>query len=216
MEGKRRSKGLEAREVVESRSPQSFLMAFNFLPANYALSDQVLASLREVSSLDEATVLELCAVCLNALKQASLQSTSLQVKKVSETQVAAMLLFFKLATRKLTTSSALNTDLRNLGFSERITAKVLSLWEEEKRKVWVTAISRNLASSQLVDMEWKFGVTARSWQRSDGGDCFIHLKLVLLDLERRENTVFMELTLKEFYQLYGELERVKSILDLRL
>lgn len=191
-------------------------MAFNFLPANYALSDQVLASLREVSSLDEATVLELCAVCLNALKQASLQSTSLQVKKVSETQVAAMLLFFKLATRKLTTSSALNTDLRNLGFSERITTKVLSLWEEEKRKVWVTAISRNLASSQLVDMEWKFGVTARSWQRSDGGDCFIHLKLVLLDLERRENTVFMELTLKEFYQLYGELERVKSILDLRL
>jgi hypothetical protein len=59
-------------------------------------------------------------------------------------------------------------------------------------------------------------VTARSWQRSDGGDCFIDLKLVVLDLERREKTVFMELTLKEFYQLYGELERVKSILDLHL
>lgn len=191
-------------------------MAFNFLPVNYALTDQVLASLREVSALDETTILSLCTVCLQALEQATPQSTDLKVKKATESQVAATLLFFKLATRKLTTSAALGTDLRNLGFSDSLIGKVLALWEGEKRKVWVSAISRNLASSQLVDMEWKFGVTARSWQRSDGGDCFIDLKLVVLDLERREKTVFMELTLKEFYQLYGELERVKSILDLHL
>jgi len=191
-------------------------MAFNFLPTNYALTDQVLESLREVSVLDEGTALDLCRVCLQALEQATPQTVDLKVRKATEAQVAAMLLFFKLATRKLTTSAALGTDLRNLGFSEALTGKILALWEGEKRKVWVSAISKNLAASQLVDMEWKFGVTARSWQRSDGGDCFIHLKLVVLDLERKEKTVFMELTLKEFYQLYGELERVKSILDLRL
>lgn len=191
-------------------------MAFNFLPANYTLADQLLTALRQVSELDDGTILEVCKACLQSLETSSPQAPDIKSKKLTESHVSAVLMLFKLATRKLTPTSALATDLRNLGFSEATTNKVVNLWEEEKRKVWVSAISKNLAASQLVDMEWKFGVTARSWLRSDGGDCFIHLKLVLLDVERKEKTVFMELTLKEFYQLYGELERVKSILDLRL
>ena len=52
----------------------------------------------------------------------------------------------------------------------------------------------------LVDMEWKFGVTAASSDMKVVGNSFLQLKLVV-DKGGKKEDVYMELTLPQFYSI---------------
>ncbi|XP_077862236.1 COMM domain-containing protein 7-like [Saccoglossus kowalevskii] len=66
--------------------------------------------------------------------------------------------------------------------------------------------------NQLVDMEWKFGVTAANSEINKVGNTFLQLKLVVNKGNRTEN-VYMELTLPQFYSFLHEMEKAKSSLE---
>ena len=84
-------------------------------------------------------------------------------------------------------------------------------------KTNIVALSRSVVGqtfmvNQLVDMEWKFGVTAASSDLKVVGQTFLQLKLVV-DRGGRHEDVFMEMTLPQFYAFLHEMERAKSTLE---
>jgi len=66
-------------------------------------------------------------------------------------------------------------------------------------------VDQTLAANQLVDMEWKFGVTAASSELNAVGRCFLQLKLVIDRGDKKED-VLMELTLPQFYQFLQQMQ----------
>ena len=87
----------------------------------------------------------------------------------------------------------------------------------ERWKANLVALSRSVVGqtfmvNQLVDMEWKFGVTAGSSDLKVVGQTFLQLKMVV-DRGGTQEDVFMELTLPQFYSFLHEMEKAKSTLE---
>ena len=68
--------------------------------------------------------------------------------------------------------------------------------------------------NQLVDMEWKFGVTASSSEMNKVGNSFLQLKLVVSKDSDSTEDIFMEMSLSQFYTFLHEMEKAKANLDL--
>lgn len=105
-------------------------------------------------------------------------------------------------------------DLSRLGFDEAVVHRIGELWEEQKIGVCKVLISQMGSAFNLLDMEWKFGVTVGNKLVDSKGECFIQIKLVIQNAENAINDVYMELTSRQFYELYGELEKIKSIMEI--
>uniref|UniRef100_A0A673HK76 COMM domain-containing protein 7-like n=1 Tax=Sinocyclocheilus rhinocerous TaxID=307959 RepID=A0A673HK76_9TELE len=74
------------------------------------------------------------------------------------------------------------------------------------------AVGQTLMVNQLVDMEWKFGVTVGTSELQKTGNIFLQLKLVIRKGNMTEN-VYMELTLPQFYNFLHEMECAKASMD---
>ncbi|XP_053546050.1 microtubule-associated protein RP/EB family member 1 isoform X2 [Bombina bombina] len=74
------------------------------------------------------------------------------------------------------------------------------------------AVDQTPQINQLLDMEWKFGVTAASSELEKAGSIFLQMKMVIKK-DHRPETVYVELTLPQFYNFLHEMERAKSSLE---
>lgn len=66
--------------------------------------------------------------------------------------------------------------------------------------------------NQLVDLEWKFGVTSSSSEMWRVGNTFLQLKLIINKAGQHQD-VYMELTLPQFYDFLHEMEKVRNHLE---
>jgi len=103
-------------------------------------------------------------------------------------------------------------DLITLGLDEEKTTSLTDLWKDNRAAMTKGTLSQTLSVNQLVDMEWKFGVTAASSELNKVGSTFLQLKLVIDKGHATEN-VYMELTLPQFYSFLHEIEKAKSSLE---
>lgn len=71
---------------------------------------------------------------------------------------------------------------------------------------------KTLTVNKLVDMEWKFGVTASSKAVEQVGSTFLQMKFVL-DSGGELEDVVVEMSLPQFYQFLAQMERAKSCMD---
>ena len=69
------------------------------------------------------------------------------------------------------------------------------------------------AVSKITDISWRFGVTAASKELDNVGKSFLQVKLDLEE-DNKPRTVFVEMTISEFYRFLHDLENAKSDLDL--
>ena len=74
------------------------------------------------------------------------------------------------------------------------------------------ALGQTLMVNQLVDMDWKFGVTAASSEVNKVGNTFLQLKLVINKGNKTED-VFMELSLPQFYSFLHDMEKARTSLE---
>jgi hypothetical protein len=125
-----------------------------------------------------------------------------------------LLLFFKFAGKKVLSRSKLEDDLGKLGYDEAVVQRIGELWDEQKLGVCKVLISQMGSSYNLLDLEWKFGVTVGNKLVDTKGESFIQIKLVVQDPDMKINEIFMELSPNQFYELYGELEKIKSIMEI--
>ncbi|XP_064609867.1 COMM domain-containing protein 7-like [Liolophura sinensis] len=106
----------------------------------------------------------------------------------------------------------LKEDLVNLGLSEGKADYFADQWKSNLVALSRNVLGQTLMVNQLVDMEWKFGVTASSSDVDKVGNTFLQLKLVINKGNGTSN-VYMELTLPQFYSFLHEMEKAKSNLE---
>ena len=93
--------------------------------------------------------------------------------------VSSALFFFQGAIRANLTPSMVKEDLTNCGISEENANVIAGLWKAYFVSLSRAVIGSTLMVNQLVDMEWKFGVTAANSELGKSGASFLQLKLVL-------------------------------------
>uniref|UniRef100_A0A803SST0 COMM domain-containing protein n=1 Tax=Anolis carolinensis TaxID=28377 RepID=A0A803SST0_ANOCA len=98
------------------------------------------------------------------------------------------------------------------GLSEEKASFFEEQWKGNVATLSRLAVGQTLMVNQLMDMEWKFGVTAGSSELGKVGSIFLQLKLVVKKGNRME-PVYMELTLPQFYSFLHEMERMKASLE---
>jgi len=98
------------------------------------------------------------------------------------------------------------------GLSAENSSLVSEKWKSNLIALSRAVVGQTFMVNQLVDMEWKFGVTAGSSDLKVVGQTFLQLKMVI-DRSGVCEDVFMELTLPQFYSFLHEMERAKSTLE---
>lgn len=89
----------------------------------------------------------------------------------------------------------------------------MARWGARFGSLQASMVASTLQVHKLVDMEWKFGVTAATDEMETIGTTFLQLKLVISKGSSTED-VYMELTLPQFYDFLAQLEKVNSLVDL--
>lgn len=116
------------------------------------------------------------------------------------------------ALKKSLSQSQIREDLVNLGLSESKADYFAEQWKTNLGALSRSALGQTLMVNQLVDMEWKFGVTAASSELDKVGNTFLQLKLVINTGNGTTNS-YMELTLPQFYSFLHEMEKAKASLE---
>ncbi|XP_072412900.1 COMM domain-containing protein 7 isoform X1 [Chiloscyllium punctatum] len=116
------------------------------------------------------------------------------------------------ALKRNLTADHVKTDFVTLGLSEEKAGCFADQWKLNSAVLSRLAVGQTLTVNQLVDMEWKFGVTAGSSELQKVGSVFLQLKFVIKKGNKSEN-VYMELTLPQFYNFLHEMEQAKASLE---
>uniref|UniRef100_A0A493TT12 COMM domain containing 7 n=1 Tax=Anas platyrhynchos platyrhynchos TaxID=8840 RepID=A0A493TT12_ANAPP len=116
------------------------------------------------------------------------------------------------ALKRNLSSEQVRADFIALGLSEEKASYFAEQWRLNSPTLTRLAVGQTLMINQLIDMEWKFGVTAGSSELEKVGSIFLQLKLVIKKGTQMEN-VYIELTLPQFYSFLHEMERVKTSLE---
>ncbi|XP_064632931.1 COMM domain-containing protein 7-like [Lineus longissimus] len=117
------------------------------------------------------------------------------------------------ALKKNLSPTHLKEDLVNLGLSEEKASHFSEQYKTNLVALSRSALGQTLMVNQLVDMEWKFGVTAASSELDKVGNTFLQLKLVINKGSNKTENVYMELSLPQFYSFLHEMEKAKASLD---
>lgn len=115
--------------------------------------------------------------------------------------------------RRNLSASQVREDFVNLGLTEDKAQHLSSQWQTNLLGLSRVAAGQTLVINELVDMEWKFGVTAASSELNTVGNTFIQIKLVVNKGGNKIENVYMELSLPEFYSFLHEMERAKASLE---
>ncbi|KAJ1528317.1 hypothetical protein ONE63_006738 [Megalurothrips usitatus] len=67
--------------------------------------------------------------------------------------------------------------------------------------------------NKVIDVDWKFGVTASTSEQDKVGTSYLHLKITVENSEKQYKNVYLEMTLPQFYSFLHELEKAKASLD---
>ncbi|OWF51657.1 COMM domain-containing protein 7-like [Mizuhopecten yessoensis] len=124
----------------------------------------------------------------------------------------SLLLVPNSALKKSLSPVQLQEDLVNLGLSKDKANYFSEQWKANLAALSRSALGQTLMVNQLLDMEWKFGVTAGSSEADKVGNTFLQLKLVINTGNGTKNT-YMELTLPQFYSFLHEMEKAKASLE---
>ncbi|KAA0706918.1 COMM domain-containing protein 7 [Triplophysa tibetana] len=116
------------------------------------------------------------------------------------------------ALKRNLTAEQVKLDLLSLGLNEEKAIYFSDQWKVHYPVLSRLAVGQTLMVNQLVDMEWKFGVTVGTSELQKTGNIFLQLKLVIRKGNMTEN-VYMELTLPQFYNFLHEMERAKASMD---
>mmetsp|Transcript_17512 Transcript_17512/g.24300 ORF Transcript_17512/g.24300 Transcript_17512/m.24300 type:complete len:201 (-) Transcript_17512:1717-2319(-) len=132
---------------------------------------------------------------------------------VLKTLTQGLLFFFKGAIRNNLSPLFVKEDLQTLGLAEEKSIRVASKWKQSFIAISRSTVANTLMVNQLVDMEWKFGITAANSEVGKVGSAFLQLKLVLDKGNGKTEDVIMELSLQQFYEFYSEMQKAKANLE---
>ncbi|KAG8524117.1 COMM domain-containing protein 7, partial [Galemys pyrenaicus] len=131
--------------------------------------------------------------------------------------VKSLLLVPNGALKKSLSAEQVRADFITLGLREEKATYFSEKWKKTVPTLAHWAIGQTLMINQLVDMEWKFGVTSGSSELEKVGSIFLQVSLPLIFANgyTSEGLNFLspELTLPQFYSFLHEMERVRTSME---
>lgn len=103
-------------------------------------------------------------------------------------------------------------DLEAMGFGGESVTQMMSVWSAGRLDAGSAALAHTLRVNPLVDMQWRFGVTAANSEIRHLGATFLQM-LLTLDLGNSQQKVHLELTLPQFYEFLAQMEKAKAMCD---
>ena len=125
----------------------------------------------------------------------------------------AALKFFRECVRNNLSHTNVAAELQKVGLAADKSVSIGKAWRKSSGGMSKAAMKQTVMMNELVDMQWKFGVTASSDDAAQIGSTFLQLKLVLDKGSGSLETHYMELTLPQFYEFIHEMEKAKASLD---
>ncbi len=104
------------------------------------------------------------------------------------------------------TSGEMLSDLAELGLNKTRSALVEAVFSKHRAQLLQSAVESTLTVNQLEDIDWRFGVTASSSEMDRVGSTFLQMKLKRAD----KPVANIELSLEQFYQFLGEMEKADA------
>uniref|UniRef100_A0A8C5PUU1 COMM domain containing 7 n=1 Tax=Leptobrachium leishanense TaxID=445787 RepID=A0A8C5PUU1_9ANUR len=196
-------------------------MALRSLPG--PLPDSLPPDMQNLRQLSGEQVSRFCKVVFSFLKeQEEAEHFSSQLNEFAKDNgiglgplksiVKSVLLVLNGALKRSVSAEQLRADFLALGLDEDRAGRFADEWSCDASALTQLKVGRTLSINQLVDMEWKFGVTAASSELEKAGSIFLQLKMVVKKGHRTE-PVYVELTLPQFYSFLHEMERAKCSLE---
>ncbi|KAI3357861.1 hypothetical protein L3Q82_016249 [Scortum barcoo] len=186
------------------------------------LADSVSSDFQNLNKLNEQQFLRLIEILFQFLLEPKEVKTERFMQQLGEfagehgmstgplkNLMKSVLLVPQGALKKNLTAEQIKEDLLTLGLNEDKAAHFSQQWGEHYTALSRLAVGQTLMVNQLVDMEWKFGVTVGTSEIQKVGNIFLQLKLVVRKGNSTEN-IYMELTLPQFYNFLHEMERAKA------
>jgi COMM domain containing 7 len=149
------------------------------------------------------TTVELAETIGTLSQQHSIKPTILQSTLVS------FLVFLTGCTKYNLSSEQMKEDLSELGISEERIPEILEKWAARTDDLYDVAVNQTLRVNELVDMEWSFGVVSSCKEVKKLGSTFLRVKFVF-NKGGKTQTVYMEMTLPQFYEFIHELEKARA------
>jgi hypothetical protein len=139
---------------------------------------------------------------------ADLQQLGVQSAELRGAVISALLLNATEAAPAPKPASAPPTPSSNAPMTSTVTRRIVAAPGEAIVDMDV------FSANQLVDMSWRFGLTAGNNSMKHVGDSFLQLALQLDQGGAQRRTVNVELTLPQFYAFLAELERASKAIEL--
>eukprot|EP01041_Mallomonas_annulata_P011516 gene11516-24083_t len=96
------------------------------------------------------------------------------------------------------------------------TSVLVLCWKNKSAQITSSILSSILSINELIDMDWSFGVTCATEDCHEMSQTFLQLKLVVNG--RKDNrgvrTLFMELTIEQFYKFLAQMESARAYISL--
>lgn len=179
---------LSTNQLSEKQYEDLILLVFNFL--------------KQKSSLSE----------LNYILQQYSDDHCMKLNQIKQI-FKSFLIISQEASRLKLSLGQLYSDLQKLGQTAGNASKFCQLWQSHADNADVVVPTNIDTVKKLVDMEWKFGVTAASSEINRVGQCFIQMKLIVSKNASETETIFVEMSLSEFYDFLHEMEKAKLKMD---
>merc|ERR1712065_79164 len=188
---------------------------FHFTRRN--VDEKIVQDIQKLSALSAEQLASLVKIALTFLARHSTASTMMQsIEEFGNEEeintaalksiLRAILVFFRGATAMNLSPNLLADDLSALGLSKEHIVIIAKLWKSASGALASAAIAETLQGETLVDMEWRFGVTAANSEFENVGEVFVQLKLKLdKGGSNGKRTVPFEMTLPQFYTFLKEL-----------
>jgi len=129
--------------------------------------------------------------------------------KALNSTIRGVMFFFTACLKNNMAPRAVKEDLVLLGLAAEKAALLQECWKKHFASLSTSMIGKTLDVNRLVDMEWKFGVTASTDEVGQAGTCFLQLKLTVNTGTGTED-VLMELSLPQFYTFLQQMQKAKQ------
>ena len=75
------------------------------------------------------------------------------------------------------------------------------------------SLLEHIHHAQIVNFDYKFSITTADSMIQSNGKCVVNVKMDLLGEDNNRQSVYIELSLPQFYQFFHELKRAYSLMN---
>lgn len=123
-----------------------------------------------------------------------------------------LLFIFKSSVQNELTRDKLEADLKHLGCNQNGTLIARAFFQHAYQAVSLqSSKDEDINLNSVIDFEWRFGITASSSEMSRIGKPFVQMKFII---QGREDPVYLELRVDQFYEFLHEMEKAKTLGDM--